>query len=68
MSNKATNEKEAKTAAQADYAAMKRAIEQIRLLVAEWLISLAVDVTPKGHEESIAIYEAGMHVAQRKET
>lgn len=45
---------------------LKYAADQIRLLIAEKMIGWAVDIAPKDHPDSVAIYEASLHVASRK--
>lgn len=45
---------------------LKYAADQIRLLIAEKMIGLAVTIAPKGHPDSIAIYEAAIHIASRR--
>ena len=47
---------------------MRRAIDQLRLLLAEKLISWAVTVAPKDHPDSLAIIEAAQYVCQREIT
>lgn len=45
---------------------IKYAADQWRLLIAEKMIGWAVDITPASHPDSIAIYEAAMHVVERR--
>lgn len=45
---------------------IKYAIDQFRLLIAEYLIRAAVEVAPKDHPDTVAILEASVLVFSRK--
>ena len=44
----------------------KHLTDQARLIIAEWMIGKAVDITPKDHPDSEAIYRAAIALAERK--
>lgn len=48
--------------------AVKEAIDQWRLLIAEKLIFWAMEIAPKGHKDSTRIIHAAAFVATRKPT
>lgn len=46
--------------------AFQHAFEQTRLLLAEKLIGWAARITPRGHPDSTAIYQAALTVFKRR--